>query len=253
MSRSGFSALVSFDLKTYKGHCQSFGLPAPIVARGKSNLNSEQLSLGNICENRPYLIGVDEVGRGCLAGPVVSAAVALPFAVLDKELTAALAELDDSKKLDAATRERLSSLLRSCARFAIASCSAAEIDEMNILNASLRSMDLAVTALMKDLALASDGALILVDGNKPIKNGSYKQLTVIKGDSHSASIAAASVIAKVHRDAHMKELDKCYPAYGFAGHKGYPAISHRKAIAEVGPCPEHRTSFRLLPEEKTQG
>lgn len=251
MVRSGFSALVSFDLKTYREHFERFALPAPSRARGKANLNSEQLSLGNFGESRPYLIGVDEVGRGCLAGPVVSAAVALPFALLDKDLTASLAELDDSKKLDPATRERLSSLLRSCARFAIASCSAAEIDELNILNASLRSMDLAVAKLLKELALANDGALILVDGNKPIKNASYKQLTVIKGDSHSASIAAASVIAKVYRDAHMKELDKLYPAYGFAGHKGYPAISHRRAIAEVGPCPEHRTSFRLLAEEET--
>ena len=197
-----------------------------------------------------FLIGVDEVGRGCLAGPVVSAEVALPFADLDAATIGSLAALDDSKKLDASVREDLSAKIRKIAPFAIGQASPQEIDEINILNASLLSMQRACDELMRQLNLEPAQVLILVDGNKKIKVDRYKQVTVIKGDSKSASIAAASVIAKVHRDALMVALDKVYPAYGFASNKGYPAVSHRQAIASIGACPEHRLSFRLLPDAK---
>ena len=169
---------------------------------------------------------------------------------LDASTIASLSALDDSKKLDASVREDLSAKIRKIAPFAIGQASPQEIDEINILNASLLSMQRACDELMRQLNLEPAQVLILVDGNKKIKVDRYKQVTVIKGDSKSASIAAASVIAKVHRDALMVALDKVYPAYGFASNKGYPAVSHRQAIASIGACPEHRLSFRLLPEAK---
>ncbi len=223
------------------------------IGAGKDSEGDSEKDSGSRLSSRAagaFLIGVDEVGRGCLAGPVVSAAVALPFADLDASTIASLSALDDSKKLDASVREDLSAKIRKIAPFAIGQASPHEIDEINILNASLLSMQRACDELMRQLNLEPAQVLILVDGNKKIKVDRYKQVTIIKGDSKSASIAAASVIAKVHRDALMVALDKVYPAYGFASNKGYPAVSHRQAIASIGACPEHRLSFRLLPEAK---
>jgi ribonuclease HII len=271
-----FKGLRQFDLSLYRTEFARFELEPLVVSRGQRvNLNCRQLKLpldskadrASLNESEKevgkdsgsrlvsgaagaFLIGVDEVGRGCLAGPVVSAAVALPFADLDVATIGSLAALDDSKKLDASVREDLSAKIRKIAPFAIGQASPQEIDEINILNASLLSMQRACDELMRQLNLEPAQVLILVDGNKKIKVDRYKQVTVIKGDSKSASIAAASVIAKVHRDALMVALDKVYPAYGFASNKGYPAVSHRQAIASIGACPEHRLSFRLLPEAR---
>ena len=244
-AKSTLRQLVNFDIKTYSSTHKEHKLPEAKIAGGKAFINIDQISL---LGERAVLIGVDEVGRGCLAGPVVSAAVALPFCDLDKDLKKALSQLNDSKKLAKEVREELSQILRARARFAIAQASAREIDEINILNASLLSMHRAVSALLEELSLSFEQVLVLVDGNKKIKEARMKQLTVIKGDSQSASIASASVIAKVYRDNHMYELAQVYPHYGFDGHKGYPAISHREAIRTHGPCAEHRMSFRLLPE-----
>ncbi|MBX9938261.1 MAG: ribonuclease HII [Candidatus Obscuribacterales bacterium] len=280
-----FKNLRQFDLSLYRTEFARFHLEPLVVSKGqKVNLNCRQLKLPFVCQSAldfavepetagpkssleetnadaaadaaaaaaagAFLIGVDEVGRGCLAGPVVSAAVALPFADLDASTVRSLSALDDSKKLEPSVREELSSIIRKIAPFAIAQASPQEIDQINILNASLLSMQRACDELMRQLNLMPSQVLILVDGNKKIKVDSYKQVTVIKGDSKSASIAAASVIAKVYRDALMVALDKIYPAYGFASNKGYPAVSHRQAIAGIGACPEHRLSFRLLPEPK---
>lgn len=244
-SKNTLRQLVNFDIKTYTSAHKELLLPEAKVTGGKAFINSRQISLFS---EQAVLIGVDEVGRGCLAGPVVSAAVALPFSDLDKELKKALSQLDDSKKLAKEVREELSQILKDRARFAIGQASAREIDDINILNASLLSMHRAVATLLDGLSLTYEQVLVLVDGNKKIKEERMKQLTVIKGDSQSASIASASVIAKVFRDNHMFELSQLYPNYGFEGHKGYPALSHRQAIRTHGPCAEHRMSFRLLPQ-----
>lgn len=181
----------------------------------------------------PRVAGVDEAGRGCLAGPVVAAAVVLaPDARIDG--------LDDSKKLTPATREALfEAILADALAVGIGKGSPAEIDELNILHASLAAMRRAV----QNLALAPD--YLLIDGNRPIANAPWPQEPVVKGDARSLSIAAASVVAKVTRDRLMVRLHDDYPEYGWAGHKGYPTTSHYAALRTHGPSPHHRRSFRL--------
>jgi ribonuclease HII len=176
------------------------------------------------------LAGVDEVGRGPLAGPVVAAAVILdPQAVPDG--------LDDSKNLTPARREELFALIaQSALAIGIASATAAEIDAINIRQATLLAMRRAVAAL------ALQPACVLVDGNDPPKLGCPCDC-VIGGDAQIASIAAASIVAKVTRDAMMARLCACYPAYGFSLHAGYGTPRHRAALQAHGPCPEHRYSF----------
>ncbi|MDP3258480.1 ribonuclease HII [Bosea sp. (in: a-proteobacteria)] len=176
------------------------------------------------------LAGVDEVGRGPLAGPVVAAAVILdPQAVPDG--------LDDSKNLTPARREELFALIAGSAlAIGIASATAAEIDAINIRQATLLAMRRAVAAL------ALQPACVLVDGNDPPKLGCPCDC-VIGGDAQIASIAAASIVAKVTRDAMMARLCARYPAYGFSLHAGYGTPRHRAAIQAHGPCPEHRYSF----------
>ncbi len=179
--------------------------------------------------------GADEVGRGCLAGPVVAAAVILPEKFH-------LSGLTDSKKLSIEQRQSLvPEIERQALSFCIASVSNEEIDRINILQASLRAMALAVEGL------CVRPQAVLVDGNQPLPI-SIAQKTVVKGDSRSLSIAAASVIAKVHRDRLMEELDSMYPDYGFARHKGYATAVHLKAIREHGPCPHHRRTFKGVRE-----
>ncbi len=175
--------------------------------------------------------GVDEVGRGCLAGPVVAAAVILPRN-LEKE------GITDSKALSPARRERLDGLIRQEAvAVSVAQVDAPEIDSINILQASLKAMKLAVDSL--EVRPRS----ILVDGNQPIPH-SIPQKTVIHGDSTSCSIAAASIVAKVFRDRLMTELADEFPQYNFQKHKGYATREHRQALKLHGPCPLHRRSFR---------
>ena len=182
---------------------------------------------------RRFVAGLDEAGRGCLAGPVVAAAVVLPP-------EADLPGLDDSKKLSPARREAM--LERICAEalgVGVGLCSPEEVDRMNVLRATLEAMRRAVS----DLALAPDA--LLVDGNQPLAAPPCTQETVVRGDTRCLSIAAASVVAKVTRDRLMVRLHADYPHYGWAQHKGYPTAEHYAALAAHGPSPHHRRSFRL--------
>jgi len=189
-----------------------------------------------------YLIGTDEVGRGCLAGPVVAAAVMLPDIDESSELAESLCELNDSKKLTASQRERLSFIIQEVAVCAIEQASVPEIDDINILHASLLAMRRAmnkVKALIPDLL----PTLILVDGNKAMKDVEHLQTPVIQGDSSSASIAAASIIAKVYRDKLMLELSQVHPEYHWHQNKGYGSKSHRDALRQLGMTSHHRRVF----------
>jgi ribonuclease HII len=178
--------------------------------------------------------GIDEAGRGPLAGPVVAAAVILP-ARFD------LPGLTDSKKLSAAHRERLFRLIREQAAVGVGIVPAAEVDAVNIRQATLRAMVLAVSRLK----LSAD--FLLVDGITPVPLP-LPQKTLKQGDSRSLSIAAASVMAKVVRDRMMLAYDRRYPGYGFASHKGYGCAEHLAAIARLGPSPLHRRTFRGVRE-----
>ena len=183
------------------------------------------------------LCGIDEVGRGPLAGPVVACAVTMPRRWLNCRCQ--LIGLTDSKKLTALRREEFCRRLEAMpeVHFALGWVSAAEIDEINILQATYRAMSLAVKALPR----LPDHAL--VDGN-PVKGLPCASTAIVKGDAKSFLIAAASVIAKVHRDRFMDELDTRYPGYGFARHKGYGTAAHCAALSRLGSCPEHRRSFK---------
>ncbi|MDT0631034.1 ribonuclease HII [Rubrivirga litoralis] len=182
---------------------------------------------------RHVVAGLDEAGRGCLAGPVVAAAVVLPP-------DARLPGLDDSKKLSPAAREALvPTIERVAVAVAVGQCSPEEVDRLNVLWAAMEAMRRAAAAL------PAPPDAVLVDGNTRIPDAPCPQETVVKGDGLSLSIAAASVVAKVTRDRIMVELDAAFPAYGWAGHKGYPTAAHYAALAEHGPSPHHRRSFRL--------
>lgn len=181
--------------------------------------------------------GCDEAGRGCLAGPVVAAAVILPEKI-------ALPELDDSKKLSELQRNKLRPLIEEKALYwAVGIVSPQKIDEINILNASFLAMHQALDQLK------TKPDFILVDGNRfhPYKKIKYE--CIIKGDGKFKSIAAASVLAKTYRDEIMEKLDKEFPLYGWKKNKGYPTIFHRNAIRENGSCMHHRMSFTLLPSQ----
>jgi len=174
--------------------------------------------------------GVDEAGRGPLAGPVCAAAV-----ILDPARP--IPGLGDSKQLSAKRREALELAIqtRSLA-WAVAWASAAEIDAINILQASLLAMTRAVAALQRR------PVLVLVDGNRAPDCGCAVQ-TIVGGDGLIPAIGAASILAKVARDRLMCQLDETYPGYGFAAHKGYPTAAHREALRRLGPCPQHRLTF----------
>lgn len=178
----------------------------------------------------PYLAGVDEVGRGPLIGSVVAAAV-----ILDPQ--APIEGLTDSKKLTARKREQLDVQIRERAlAFALAEASAAEIDTLNIYHATHLAMRRAIDALMPA------AEYLLVDGNR-LPGHALPGQAVVKGDARHPAIAAASILAKVARDAQMAELDLRYPEYGFARHKGYPTKEHLAALVAHGPLAEHRKSF----------
>ena len=182
----------------------------------------------NIC-------GVDEAGRGPLAGNVVAAAVIMPEGL-------EIEGLNDSKKLSEKKRDALFDIIKEKTIYSIAWATPAEIDELNILNATMLAMRRAV----EGLPVKADFALI--DGNCS-RGFSIPTKTVVSGDAKSMSIAAASILAKVTRDRQCAELDKEYPEYGFAGHKGYPTKAHRAKVIEIGPCPEHRKSFLSFVEK----
>lgn len=176
------------------------------------------------------IAGLDEVGRGPLFGPVVAAAAILP-------LGCSLPGLTDSKQLSEKKRTELDVEIRSCAiAFSIAAVDAATIDQINIRRASLLAMRIAV----EQLALSPD--YLLIDGIDTI-DWPCPQQSVIEGDARSLSIAAASVLAKVHRDALLVEFDSMYPGYGLARHKGYGSREHLDALQRLGPTPLHRRSF----------
>lgn len=185
--------------------------------------------------------GVDEAGRGPLAGPVVAAAVILPATWANGGLDQRLADLNDSKQLTEAQRENFFQLLTTHPdiRFAIATVDAPTIDRINILQATHRAMNQALAQLQPQ------PAHVLVDG-KPVKSMKLPHTAIVKGDALSYSIAAASVLAKVTRDRLMLGFDAQFPGYGFAEHKGYGTPQHLAAIEKLGPCPLHRKSFAPL-------
>lgn len=187
-------------------------------------------------EGYRFIAGLDEVGRGCLAGPVVAAACILDP---DKSLPDGL---DDSKKLTSVSRDEIAAQLKvDCLTYAIGQCEADEIDRINILEATKKAMLIAIAGLDP----VAD--FLLIDALH-LKQATARQRAIIKGDTLSASIAAASILAKTYRDHLMAAYDVEYPQYGFAGHKGYGAASHFEALKKHGPCAIHRRSFNgVLP------
>ena len=182
-------------------------------------------------EGYRFVAGVDEVGRGCLAGPVVAAACILD---ISKPLPKGL---NDSKKLTQKSRETIAAQLKlDCVAYAVGQIEADEIDRINILEATKKAMLLAIATL------SPKADFLLIDA-LPLKQSYLPQKAIIKGDTICASIAAASILAKTFRDDLMKAHDLEYPQYGFAGHKGYGAATHFAAIREHGPCSLHRKSF----------
>lgn len=182
-----------------------------------------------------YLIGTDEAGRGPGAGPVFAAAVC--FTSFDERLN----KLNDSKQLTEKVREELFDIIKENSIYAIYQGSVEEIEQLNILQTSLLSMNRSCSEVISKLE--SDKVLVLVDGNKKIPNFKFSQETVVKGDAKSASIAGASVLAKVARDRFMKDLDKQFPQYCWAENKGYMTKSHLDAVDKYGLCKWHRKKF----------
>jgi len=181
--------------------------------------------------------GTDEVGRGCLAGPVVAAAVILPKAYHNEEL-------NDSKKINANKRERLAMLIKEEAlAWSIAEVDNNEVDKINVLNASF----LAMTRAIKTLKMMPE--FLLVDGNRFKSELRIPFECIIKGDSKYLSIAAASILAKTHRDALMKTYHEKYPFFAWDKNKGYPTKAHREGIRKHGASHLHRKSFQLLPTQ----
>ena len=186
--------------------------------------------MSSISDARKLVAGVDEVGRGPLAGPVVAAAV-----ILDE--CRPIEGLADSKILSASRREILSVVIKERALcWALGRAEVEEIDRLNILQASLLAMSRAVALL------SHAPGLVMVDGNRAPKMN-YPVQTIIHGDALVPAISAASIVAKVARDAEMRDWDRCYPGYGFSVHKGYPTRAHIDALAARGVCPIHRRSF----------
>ena len=181
--------------------------------------------------------GTDEAGRGCLAGPVTAAGVVLPEGFQ-------LDFLNDSKQLSEKIRERLRPLIEDKAIcFSITHLASEVIDEINILNASIKAMQECITKL------TPTPHYIIVDGNRFKAINKIPFSTIIKGDSKYMSIAAASVLAKTYRDEYMNEIHEEFPMYNWKKNKGYPTIQHRDAIRKYGPTKYHRMSFRLLPDQ----
>jgi len=183
-----------------------------------------------------FIVGVDEAGRGPLAGPVVSAAVLLKASNFSTRI-------DDSKKLSPCQRENAFPDIINNSVFGIGIVSEKIIDRINILEATRLSMQQAVTSLVKKLGnVGSKCIYIIVDGNMAL-DLTLPYTSIVKGDTKSKSIAAASILAKVTRDRIMLKYDKLYPEYGFAKHKGYPTREHREILKEIGPSRIHRKSF----------
>lgn len=204
------------------------------------NLEYEQ-SLGDV------VIGIDEAGRGPLVGGVYAAAVSVPLAAAAGLLVEDWRGINDSKQLSPKKRERLAEVIKRTPEctWAVASASAAEIDELNILRATHLAMSRAAAEVTRKLGAVST-LNILVDG-LPVKTLPNSH-NLVKGDAKSLFIAAASILAKTARDADCQRLEALYPGYGIARHKGYPTKAHYEALASLGPCPEHRRSFSPVAE-----
>lgn len=210
--------------------------------------NKESLGIINYKLLIPQpVVGVDEVGRGCLAGPVYAAAVVLNQDI--DESSKEFKSIQDSKKISVTRRDELSAWIQQNSKWSIAFASVEEIDQFNILQASLLAMHRAVCDLVQKYDILS--AHIAIDGNQKIKSldaalgvqNTFKQECYISGDSRLKPIAAASILAKVERDRLMQNMDLEFPKYGFASHKGYGSEQHRKKIQELGPCLQHRKTF----------
>ncbi len=194
-----------------------------------------------------FIVGIDEAGRGPLAGPVVACACLIPPSIVQD-----FTDVNDSKKLSEAKREELFKRLTSGRGviYGVGFATSSEIDQLNILQATFLAMR---RAAQKFLHIPDCCALI--DGPYAVQGLSMKQFPVVDGDAKSLAIASASIIAKVTRDHYMEVLDQLYPGYGFAGHKGYGTAKHLAALRKLGPCPEHRSTFgpvrRLLTDTST--
>ncbi|BBB32538.1 ribonuclease HII [Thermotomaculum hydrothermale] len=187
-----------------------------------------------------YIIGIDEAGRGPLAGPVFVCAFCCDYE--DYKNLLSYKELTDSKKLNEKKREKLYSGFKHQFKYSIKSASNIEIDKLNILKATLKKMEEALNSFNEEIL---SNSIVLVDGNKPL-NIPYPQKTIVKGDLKCKVIAAASIMAKVSRDLFMLEMDKIYPQYNFKKHKGYPTKEHKELIKKFGLSPIHRKSFKYF-------
>jgi ribonuclease HII len=195
------------------------------------------------------VMGVDEAGRGPLAGGVYAAAVYVPLELAAELLTGAWSGINDSKKLSEKRRDALAEVIRStegCV-WAVASASPAEIDRMNILRATHLAMRRAAEGVASQLPCESREWSILVDG-LAVAGLPFRSRNLVKGDAKSLLVAAASILAKTGRDRDCLRLEEQYPGYGFAKHKGYPTKAHLEALQRLGPCPEHRRSFAPVVE-----
>lgn len=197
-----------------------------------------------------YIIGTDEAGRGPGAGPVFAAAVC--FKNVSEELYEKLSVLNDSKQLSEKKREELFDIIKNNCIYWVQEGTVQDIEKYNILNTSLNCMKLSCEQVQKQLA--NNNTLTLVDGNKLIKNYTSKQITIVKGDAKSASIAAASILAKVTRDRFMDELEKEFPQYDWQKNKGYLTAKHVEAIKQYGATKWHRAKFlrKIMEQEKTE-
>lgn len=204
--------------------------------------NIEKLFFFDKQHNTKYLLGVDEAGRGPGAGDVFAACVC--FDLKNVELAQYLKKLNDSKKLSSNIREELYKIIVSNSIYSINQSSVGEIDKYNILNATFMAMAKSVKNVVSQLNVQHNNeVLVLVDGNKKIKNLDLNMLSIVKGDSKSASIAAASILAKVSRDNYMIKLDEQFPNYNWKKNKGYLTKEHLNAIDKYGMVKYHRKSF----------
>ncbi len=202
-----------------------------------------------------YIVGIDEAGRGPLAGPVVASAVCykdMSFSI-PRECEKFFVDIKDSKKLSEKKREKMFDLIHEYFYVGVGIVNAETIDRVNILQATFLAMKSAISDVERKLSKEAFSHIhLLVDGNQIIPNCSFPQEAIIGGDSIVKSIAASSIIAKVTRDRIIEAYDKEYPGYGFAKHKGYGTKDHFDALRRLGPCPIHRMSFRpvllALPE-----
>lgn len=201
------------------------------------------------------VIGIDEAGRGPLAGPVYAAAVHLPIELAERLIEGDWSSVNDSKKLSEKKRIALAEIIRATPGciYAVSTASPKEIDRLNILRATHLAMRRAAESVAEQYkslnpTIEDSAFSILVDG-LPVPTLPFQSQNIVKGDAKSLLIAAASILAKTERDAYCIEMDKRYPGYGFAENKGYPTAAHLAALRELGPCPEHRYSYEPVAQQ----